>query len=68
MRRFIAINGEDEAPFHQSVHLNDDRPIGNGGWDSSTPRERRGASFRVGLRGSATWPCVPRRIHMGPRE
>ena len=21
---------------------------------------------RVGSRGSATWPCVPRRIHMGP--
>ena len=24
------------------------------------------ASARVGPRGSATWPCVPRRTHVGP--
>ena len=23
---------------------------------------------RVGLRGAATWPSVPRRIHVAPRE
>ena len=22
--------------------------------------------IRVGLHGSATWPCVPRRTHVGP--
>ena len=26
------------------------------------------AGTRVGLCGSATWPCVPRRIHVGPRK
>ena len=26
----------------------------------------RHAGARVGPRGSATWPCVPRRTHVGP--
>ena len=32
-----------------------------------TPR-RRDAATCVGLRDAATWPCVPRRIHVGPAQ